>query len=477
MKSLQHKCFMSLTAFVITLIGCMFLHMPVQAASHDITVNNGDSLSISVYLGDTGTFTPNISTISTDNLDGYSVDSLVWSYDYDTGNGYLSFNEISHSFTALQIGTTTFHICAYTPNDYSQSYPVFSAYVTVKSQVDMTNVTLSQNAYTTYLSPIYYEGSKKPVYSNNSSDFLIGINSSYIFGNSSSSDSYYGSYDNDLYTYSYTQNTKVQMSITLTDNQFHVNLYPTGKITKSFTSVLTITLCDKTFQVPIRIIPLTISNQTCLLVKGKKTSFKVNNESTPIEWTSSNPKIATVNSKGVVKGKKYGSCIIIGKVGNGYVGCAVSVTTSKLKKVATYARYMGRHWKYSQAKRTQKGYYDCSALVWKAYKRYTSVRFGSSGYPGVALSEAKWCKSKKRMIKGGFRYKKVSQMYYRPGDLVFKSTNMKKKYQDIYHVEMITGYYCYGVSSSGEVYYDITWGARGAGYGALEGSLVGRPMK
>ncbi len=474
MKSLHQKHFVAIAAFILTLLGCIFFQTQVNAASHDITVKNGDSLSVSVYLGDTGTFTPDTSAISADNLDGYSIDSLVWSYDYDMDNGYLSFNEISHSFTALQIGTTTFQICAYTPNDRWQSYPVFSAYVTVKSQVDMTNVTLSQNAYTTYLSPIYYEGVKKPVYSNNSAELLIGINSSYVFNSSTLGDDYYNS---DLYSYSYTQNTKVQMSITLTDNQFHVNLYPTGKITKSFTSVLTITLCDKTFQVPIKIVPLTISDQSCLLVKGRKKTLKVNTTGTAIEWTSTNPKIATVSSKGVVKGKKYGNCIIVGKVGNGYVGCAVSVTTSKLKKVATYARYMGRNWKYSQAKRTQKGYYDCSSLVWKAYKRYTKINFGSSGYPGVALSEAKWCKSKNRMIKGGFRYKKVSQMYYRPGDLVFKSSNMKKKYQDIYHVEMITGYYCNGVSSNGDVYFDLTWGARSSGYGAPEGSLVGRPIK
>lgn len=43
----------------------------------------------------------------------------------------------------------------------------------------------------------------------------------------------------------------------------------------------------------------------------------------------------------------------------------------------------GKNWKYSQAKRGQTGYYDCSSLVWKAYKPYTKINFGSAAYPGT----------------------------------------------------------------------------------------------
>ena len=74
-------------------------------------------------------------------------------------------------------------------------------------------------------------------------------------------------------------------------------------------------------------------------------------------------------------------------------------------------------------------------------------------------------------------YKKVQKMKVNPGDLLFKSSNMKKKYQDIYHVEMFTGYYCNEVSQDGVPYFGITWAARGSYYSWQEGSLLGRPLK
>ena len=137
---------------------------------------------------------------------------------------------------------------------------------------------------------------------------------------------------------------------------------------------------------------------------------------------------------------------------------------------------MGKNWTYSQAKRTLNGYYDCSALVWKAYKMHAKTTFGSPSYPSVALNEAKWCKANGRMVKGGFSVKNLNQMKVNPGDLLFKSTNPKKPYDDIYHVEMFTGYICMG-------YYDgvpvigTLWAARGVNYAYPDGQLLGRPVK
>ena len=81
------------------------------------------------------------------------------------------------------------------------------------------------------------------------------------------------------------------------------------------------------------------------------------------------------------------------------------------------------------------------------------------------------------MLKGGMTYKKVSRMKLNPGDLLFKSTDMKKKYKDIYHVEMFTGYFCHYVEADGTACFSPIWAARGTFYSWEEGSLLGRPMK
>lgn len=539
MKILQRTFPAPMAAFLFLLTASLFVGQHAQAATHDITMKNGDNLTIPVFTGDTGMITPDLTTITipdsvysdidsepatdeditpstpeddpsnpdtndsetkdseddpSENKDLAAIEkarqeaaqkyleSLRFDYSYDNDNT-IAFDTTNHSFTAQNPGNATITIRAYSPEDSWDYSPVFTATVTITVTVDMANVTLSENSYTVYLSPMYYYGKKKPYYNGSDTDFQIAVqNCPYVFyPNATNSYSSYYDYDdydeNDMFQYSYTQSSKVSIQVSLANNIFNISAGTNTDIRKTVTSILTITLSGKTFQIPITFVPVTISDHSCLLVKGKKQTLKVNSNGSPIQWTSTNPKVATVNANGVVKGKKIGNCVIIGKIGNAYVGCAVSVTTAKLKKVATYATYMGTHWKYSQALRTKNGYYDCSALVWKAYKKHANFTFGSPGYPSVALSEAKWCNAHKRMIKGGFRYKKISKMYYNPGDLIFKSSNMKQKYADIYHVEMITGYYCYGVSPEGKPYIDLTWGARGPGYGVEEGSLVGRPLK
>ena len=64
MKSLHTKHIVILSACTIVLgifLGCPFLS---QAASHDITVKNGDQLNIPLYTGDNGTITTDRTTIT-----------------------------------------------------------------------------------------------------------------------------------------------------------------------------------------------------------------------------------------------------------------------------------------------------------------------------------------------------------------------------------------------------------------------------
>jgi cell wall-associated NlpC family hydrolase len=269
--------------------------------------------------------------------------------------------------------------------------------------------------------------------------------------------------------------SKYSATASIAENR--VDLYISGK--KEGSTTLTITIEGKAFTVSVQMKKVGISKTTLLIGKKKSQTLKITGYSGEVTWISKNSKIATVSKNGKVTGKKYGNTVVIAKIGDQYLGCAVSVVTPKLVKVCARAEYIGRNWKYSQAKRTQKGYYDCSALVWKAYKQYAKINFGSSSYPGTTATESAWCKSHKRVLKGKFKLSMVTKMKLRPGDIVFKSKSKKNKYSTTYHVEMITGYTCTYVDSEGNPTIAVRWGARESGYEyqISDGYIVARPVK
>lgn len=451
--------------FVLTTL-CLY-HSYANAAERTISVNNGETLDVTTNVGDTGILSPNLSFIPDPSV----IQSYTFEYESDDPSILTVDN--NGVYTANSPGITTVSISVYSNenntgdssayynyNPYASSRTtIFTATIDFTVNIDMTNVTLSTTDVYGYMYPQYYYNAK-PSYSNASAQILINSNVT-IEETYDNSFSYLCSKPS-LDIHAYLENNTILIE---------QNSNTPG------TATITFTIYGKTFIVNYTSQKVDISSQSCLLVNKKKTQLTVSGYEGTVIWKSSNPKIATVNSNGVVKGKQIGNVIITAKAGDQYLGCAVSVTTAKIKKVAERATYIGTHWKYSPALRTKKGYYDCSSLVWKAYKEKAKVTFGSPSYPGVALTEAKWCKAHGKMIKGGMTYRKIEKMTVNPGDLLFKSTNMKKKYADIYHVEMFTGYFCHFVRSDGTAYYSPMWAARGTSYTWEEGSLLGRPMK
>ncbi len=268
--------------------------------------------------------------------------------------------------------------------------------------------------------------------------------------------------NDNMYTYCY---------IKTSDNSFHIFGYH-----NTFgTNDITFTIGDQVLK--FRLITKKISLKgvgDSYLKTGKKKKLSISGYSGKITWKSSNKKIATISSKGVVKAKKEGSVIIYATLSNGTkFGTVINCLSAKRLKIVKRAIYIGKHWKYSQSKRMSNGYYDCSALVWKAYK-YGGKKLVSGSYAPTAANIGKWCVKHKKVPKGKVSTN-IQKMKYKPGALAFGTGAKNGRYRGIYHVEMFVGYKFGGFDSNGKAYVYGMYANRGYGYGDST-SLMAQPF-
>lgn len=171
-----------------------------------------------------------------------------------------------------------------------------------------------------------------------------------------------------------------------------------------------------------------------LMSKGEQTTLKVKGNKAKVKFKSSNTKVAKINSKGVLTAK-----------GNGYTtisatadGFTIKYKVAVSKKASVKAiRYAIKHFnsKYSQPKRMQKGYYDCSSYVWRSYASARYYIGGSKNWAPTAADLAKWCADKGYVkLNGKIKYSKMM-----PGDLVFECGSDNGRYKGIYHVDLYVG--------------------------------------
>lgn len=267
--------------------------------------------------------------------------------------------------------------------------------------------------------------------------------------------------------FSYTSsNKKMYVYCKFDDGQIVIETSGAG------TTLLEFTINEKVMPLTLTIHQVKLSCSTSFLMVPKGTkSIKVQGISGRVTWKSSNPKVISVSKAGKLKAKKTGNVVITASVGTGKLGCVVSVVTKARKKVIAMANRMGKNWKYSQAKRMQKGYYDCSSLVWKSYKLEKQY-FGMKYYAPVAADLGKWCAKNKKMVKGN-AYQNIQKMKYRPGALTFKTGSDNGRYKGIYHVEMFVGYTFEGFGTDGSPVLGTKWAARGDNY--FYGELWAQP--
>lgn len=213
------------------------------------------------------------------------------------------------------------------------------------------------------------------------------------------------------------------------------------------TAVLTITADGVVFEQEVQVVDPYPENDAMLLVVGKsgKIKFPGLPEDASVKYILSDKSVVTVSKTGKFTAKKAGSTYVKvtvtltenGKSAKYDSYCKIIVVDSSamgVKAVQKADSVVGSL--YSQEKRMQTGYYDCSSLVWRAYKAAGKNLGGFTTAP-TAAELAKRLESQGKVIS----YKALKPEKLQPGDLIFYKTGDKNRYKSIGHVAMYYGTY------------------------------------
>lgn len=191
----------------------------------------------------------------------------------------------------------------------------------------------------------------------------------------------------------------------------------TGK--QAGNGTITATYQGKTEKVNYVVENPTFKKNKAVIARKKTSKIKVKGLiDSKVTFASRNKSVAKVSKKGKITGVAPGVTYIDVTIGN--VLCKsyrVEIAATGMKTIISKAQYMVDHWKYSQGRRMQYGYYDCSALVWKGYRSYKKYhkKLGSSVYALPAGDLFDYLKKKKKIVYYGFTTKDDLQ----PGDILF----------------------------------------------------------
>ena len=144
---------------------------------------------------------------------------------------------------------------------------------------------------------------------------------------------------------------------------------------------ITAVVDGKTYTVNYTVLNPLLGEINPVVAKGKTTKINITGiEGLTPFYASRNTSVATVTQDGLITAKQSGVTYVDVSLGNMTVSYRVEVAAKGMKTIINRANFIVNNWKYSQKKRMRKGYYDCSALVWKGYKAYKKYnkKLGSS---------------------------------------------------------------------------------------------------
>ena len=203
------------------------------------------------------------------------------------------------------------------------------------------------------------------------------------------------------------------------------------------TCVITAEVYGKTLTCNVTVYNPRLNDEIILLTSGKTKTISVEDvpDGTSVTYTSGDTSVATVSKSGKITAKGEGSTAITVNVGETQLLCAVIVGNSKIIKTIQFAEdAIGSP--YSNEKRMQDGYYDCSSLVWKSYKA-AGVSVASSTYAPTAANMAKTLVDQGKAV----AYEMMDADQLKPGDLIFYGGSGNGRYKGIWHVALYCGSY------------------------------------
>ena len=306
-----------------------------------------------------------------------------------------------------------------------------------KILADVTAVTLSNTRLTA-------KRTKIGAYDNEVTSFKIDVNSSVELSEVTNADIKIVSSNNNMKVAAY-----------LEKNVLTIDVYNAG------VSVLTVDINGKKFNLYVNVIDNEISSTSVVIAEGGSHQLKIRGEGNgKIEWNSVNPNIAEVDTNGKITGKNKGNTLITAKVNGKTFGCVVSVTSELRKNVVEWARAYSLRSKYSQSRRMEEGYYDCSALAWRAYRKF-GFNIMNTNYAPTAAAMGKHYDQNNQIVEGGLSDENINKMAFEPGDLFFMEGRVNNgRYKNIYHVEVISGYTFGGFDKAGKPIIGIEFANR-----------------
>lgn len=277
----------------------------------------------------------------------------------------------------------------------------------------------------------------------------------------------------------------------LSKGYFTVGVYESGKAV--------FRVDGKKFTVKIKIVKAelsasnTISKNLKSLVtyRGKKDNLILKlggKKKNAVSWKSTNKKAAVVNQSGRVTGKGRGRAYIRAYLKDGsYVQYLVECTYKGAYQAVKNGFHDliygdGKNYKvikYSQPKRMNKGYRDCSSFVSRCYydttlnRRILKIGDIQGNYASTASYQAKWLHSKGKTVANRI----VNPERLLPGDTMYTSGGPSYKYdwRNIYHAFLYVGNGCvistYG-SGSKETLYLLPYN-----YDGYNVVYIGRPFQ
>ena len=283
-----------------------------------------------------------------------------------------------------------------------------------------------------------------------------------------------GAFDNEVTSFKVDVNSRVELSETTNVNVSVVSSNPNMKVAAYLeknvlsidvynpgVSTLTVDINGKKFNLDVNIIDNEMSSTSIVLAEGGSHQLRIRGEGTGNTlWSSANPAVAEVDSSGRIIGKSKGNTLITAKVNGKTFGCVVSVTSELRKNVVEWARAYSLRSKYSQSRRMEEGYYDCSALAWRAYNKF-GFNIMSTNYAPTAAAMGKYYDQNKKIVEGGLSDANIRNMMFEPGDLFFMEGFVNNgRYRNVYHVEIISGYTFNGFDKNGNPIIGIEFANR-----------------